>query len=428
MKRKNKKQLITSIVLLAVLVIGIGYAYLTSNLSISGTTEIANNSWDIHFENLSVTTGSVTASTPAEIDSNETSIEYAITLSRPKDFYEFTVDVKNDGSVDAMIDTITSKLNNTIITTLPNYLNYNVSYSDGVPIQPNQELNSGAKEKYKIRVEYKKDITESDMPATEQNLSLSFSVTYVQKDSTAVSITHATFNSDSWQTIIDNVKNDNTDHYNVGDTKEVDMGSLGTHTLRIANKSTPDECNQERFSQTACGFVLEFEDSIKRHNVNSTSTNTGGWERSSIRTYINDENDTNSIINSMPDIIKNNIIETQVFSGLRDANNYITTDKMYLLAIHEIMEDVDNDPNTGPDKYDNSYNYTRQLDYYKALNVTTSNYSAAIKLFNNTPQEYWLRSSHAYSPGIFWDIHNDGQYGHAYATSNFLVSPAFRLG
>ena len=87
MKRiDNKKNLYKSIILLVILVIGIGYAYLTSNLSISGQTEVVANTWDIHFENLNVKDGSVTASTPATIDSNETSITYAITLSRPKEY------------------------------------------------------------------------------------------------------------------------------------------------------------------------------------------------------------------------------------------------------------------------------------------------------------------------------------------------------
>ena len=81
MKRLNhKKNLYKSIILLVILAIGIGYAYLTSNLSITGATEVVANTWDIHFDNLNVTNGSVTASTPAEIDSNETSIEYVFTL------------------------------------------------------------------------------------------------------------------------------------------------------------------------------------------------------------------------------------------------------------------------------------------------------------------------------------------------------------
>ena len=37
--------------------------------------------------------------------------------------------------------------------------------------------------------------------------------------------------------------------------------------------STPDECKTEGFSQTACGFVVEFTDVITKHTMNSTSTN-----------------------------------------------------------------------------------------------------------------------------------------------------------
>ena len=46
-KVNNKKNLLLSIFLLLLVIIGVGYAYLTSNLSISGTTEIAGNSWNI---------------------------------------------------------------------------------------------------------------------------------------------------------------------------------------------------------------------------------------------------------------------------------------------------------------------------------------------------------------------------------------------
>ena len=95
----NKRKLSISILLILLLAIGIGYAYLTSNLSITGSTEVVANTWNIHFENLNVSTGSVTATTPASIQSNNVDITYAITLSRPKEYYEFTVDIKNDGTL-----------------------------------------------------------------------------------------------------------------------------------------------------------------------------------------------------------------------------------------------------------------------------------------------------------------------------------------
>ena len=88
------------------------------------------------------------------------------------------------------------------------------------------------------------------------------------------------FANDSWETIAENVKNGIM--YNVGDTKEVTLTGewAGTYTIRIANNSTPDECKTEGFSQTACGFVVEFVDIITNHVMNSTNTNLGGWPAS----------------------------------------------------------------------------------------------------------------------------------------------------
>ena len=77
------------------------------------------------------------------------------------------------------------------------------------------------------------------------------------------------FATDSWSTIIANVKAGNGSEYAIGSTKEVNLGTTyGTHTLRIANTSTPSECSTNGFSQTACGFVLEFEDIITKHAMN----------------------------------------------------------------------------------------------------------------------------------------------------------------
>ena len=44
------------------------------------------------------------------------------------------------------------------------------------------------------------------------------------------------FETDTWETIICNVRIENTSKYNVGDTKEVHLEGFGYHTLRIANK------------------------------------------------------------------------------------------------------------------------------------------------------------------------------------------------
>ena len=187
------------------------------------------------------------------------------------------------------------------------------------------------------------------------------------------------FSTDSWYTISKAVKLNNISKYNVGDTKTVDMGTYGTHTLRIANTSTPSECSTAGFSQTACGFVLEFADIITTHKMNDTATNVGGWPATSMRTFVN-----NDIYNAIPSEIKNAIIDTTVVSGHGSTSgetNFTSTDKLYLLAPKEIYTNWSISVDTAKD-------LTRTLDYYTNIGVTTSSYSGAIKK-NGTSDSSW---------------------------------------
>ena len=188
--RRNKKNLIYSILLLILLSIGIGYAYLTSNLSISGNTEISANSWDIHFANIVVDPNSVAIGTnnqAATIDSSDTTkITYAVRLNRPGDYYEFNVDIVNAGTIDGMISSIESKINNQDISDLPSYLRYSIRYVEDLEILPNHILNANTTETIKVRIEYNDNIAASDLPDTLQSLNMSLSIDFVQKDENGI--------------------------------------------------------------------------------------------------------------------------------------------------------------------------------------------------------------------------------------------------
>ena len=226
------------------------------------------------------------------------------------------------------------------------------------------------------------------------------------------------FSLDDWGTIVRNVKSGNANMYKTGDTKTIDMGSYGTHTLRIANTSTTSECSTEGFSQSACGFVLEFADIITTRIMNSSSTNVGGWPASSMRRFVN-----NDIYNSLPSNLKNGIIDTTVVSshGSSDSSNFTSIDKLYLLAPKEIYSD-------GYLSSDTAKYLTRQLDYYKKEGVTTSNYSKAIKMYNSTATIWWLRSAVSSGDRNFFTITSDGNWSGINAYTAFGVSPAFRIG
>ena len=247
MRKFNKESKLFVTVLMLIGILAIGYATLGANLKINGVAEVPASSWNVQFKtgSINVTEGSVpieenTSQKAATIDSAN-QVSYQVRLPLPGDFYEFTVVVENTGSIDAMIDSVSSKLGNTEITTgtLPSYLDYKVTYSDGVAIAPHHLLASNTEETYKVRLEFKKDITASDLPAQAETLNLNFQVNYVQADSTAVTVPHpVSFADDDWDTIIAAVQAGNTSAYQVGDTKTVDMGTKSRkqqHSFRVFN-------------------------------------------------------------------------------------------------------------------------------------------------------------------------------------------------
>ena len=226
------------------------------------------------------------------------------------------------------------------------------------------------------------------------------------------------FSTDSWSTIVKAVQENNIGKYNVGDTKEIDMGTYGTHTLRIANKSTPSECSTEGFSQTACGFVLEFQDIITTSKMNTAYSNTGGWNNAEMNTFIN-----NNIYNSLPNELKEIIIDTIVVSsyGKNDTANFTTTNKLYLLAPKEIYTDY-------AETTDTAKELTRILDYYKEKGVTMNSYANAIKYNNSTATWWWLRNAPSSNSGNFFGVNVTGILNNNYAHFVGGVSPSFRIG
>ena len=229
------------------------------------------------------------------------------------------------------------------------------------------------------------------------------------------------FEKDDWSTIVSNVKSGNINAYNVGDIKNVDLGTYGIHTLRIANTSTPSECSTTGFSQTACGFVLEFADIITDHKMNDTDTNVGGWPATSMRTFVN-----NDIYNAIPNEIKNAIIDTTVVSGhgKSDTENFTSTDKLYLLAPKEIYSDW----STYQSANDTAKDLTRTLDYYKNLGTSTSNRSG-VKKKNGTSADYWwFRAASSNTLEGFYTVASTGTYSNNVAVYTHGVAPAFRLG
>ena len=425
-RTKKKKTRVYMLILL--LLLGIGFAALTATLKINGTINIDSASWDVHFENVQVTQGSVTATTvPTSDNTTTTEMAYAVSFTQPGDFYEFTTDMANDGTINAMVNLVTNKTYQADGETekqLPAYLKSTVTYNDGTPINKNHLLAKQTSEKIKVRVEFKTDVNPEDLPSSAETTVFKFSSTFKQADENACPKT-TTFANDSWDTIQCNVKQ-NPSSYPLGATKTISMDLDGdntdeTYTLRVANNTTPAECSTQGFSQTACGFVVEFKDVILEQAMYSKITSTGGWESSDIRKYLNSEA---AFISKLPTKLKNSIIDTTVISGHNnlETSNFNTTDKIYLLDSVEIYG------SSFIDSKHTAKEYERQLDYYNEQGISERNYIGAAKKYQNRNNTWWLRSSSTDGEYYFFLVTSSGSSYNDTVNVERGVSPAFRIG
>ena len=417
MKDDKKYIYVVAVLLLVVVALGISYAWFSA--IITGNDTAKNNK---------VVTGDLELT---YTDTNEISLNNVI----PGDSFTKEISVKNTGTLDVKYNLVWQSLTNTItnnelvIEATCKRLNSSGTV-EGTCESISQTPVSSNTIKKKISIEpnitheYTVKVTFIDTGEPQNyNKNKSFNGKLEIEEYVPTQ-----FEKDSWTAIVANVKANKISQYNVGDTKEVDMGTYGTHTLRIANTSTPSECSTSGFSQTACGFVLEFVDIITKHNMNPSGTykgtqydygwNKDGWPATGMRTFVN-----NDIYNAIPSEIKNAIINTTVVSshGWNDTSNFTSTDKLYLLEPKEIYTDFDNTTDTAED-------LTRTLDYYTSIGVTTDSYSGAIKKNGTSADYWWLRAASSNDNYNFYSVISDGDWDANIARYTYGVAPAFRLG
>ena len=112
--RGNRKlQLIILLVLVSLVgTMSIAYAVLSTTLNINGTAQVQDASWNVHFDNVQVKTGSVSGAkvttAPTTSGTTTTTLTWEVSMDTPGEFYEYNVDVVNGGSMDAMVNTITT--------------------------------------------------------------------------------------------------------------------------------------------------------------------------------------------------------------------------------------------------------------------------------------------------------------------------------
>ena len=184
LKDRKTLTLVLGLVLVSVFTLTVAYSALSAVLTIQGNARVSAADWDIYLSNPRVTSGSATINVP--VIKTSSTLEFETTLNMPGDFYEFTVDVVNGGDIDAMIDGVTKTP--TLTEAQAKYLNYIIEYQNGESINIKQLVAKNSYVRLKVRVEFRRDVTASDLPATSETLNLAFTVNYVQSDGSGSSV------------------------------------------------------------------------------------------------------------------------------------------------------------------------------------------------------------------------------------------------
>ena len=195
----KKRGSLIAIFVLLIAGISFGYAALSTTLTINGKTKISKVGWDIHFFDATVADGSVSGTAAADIiKADTTKAEWEATLSVPGDYYEFTINVGNFGTIDAKLDTLPTDATKKYIidtmtatyedgteltaadrTKLDKLLKYTIT---GTPVDKLAKANGSTPTSYALtfRVEFNDDIIGEDLLDKAVKLDYLYELKYVQ--------------------------------------------------------------------------------------------------------------------------------------------------------------------------------------------------------------------------------------------------------
>ena len=211
-----RRRKFTKIYIILALFISIGFAYLSTNLNINGTSMFKSSSWNVYFDNIEVDSGSVelqSGDSSPTISSDKLTVSYQVTCNNPGDYYKFNIDVVNDGSLNAKIDSIT-------IPEIPegyeDNIEFSLKYLDGTNVEEDNVLLAGEKTTFVITTKNRDDISADQLISEAITLPMEVSISYTQIKSS--DITTATFKT-GWE--VSTLMNDLAEKINGVDSNNI---------------------------------------------------------------------------------------------------------------------------------------------------------------------------------------------------------------
>ncbi len=176
-KKRLKKSIILTALMFVVLGIGVGYAYLRDTLTIEDNAKMSMT-WNVYFDNVQKVGNSIDPKTTPVI--NKTSFSTTLQFTDASQVYETKFDVKNEGSLNASVNSFTS---NPLPTELQSYFDVSFTYNDGTNISNGNLISSNKTDSFRIRISLKNGVDISELP---ESIPVTVNVNYGKASQTDV--------------------------------------------------------------------------------------------------------------------------------------------------------------------------------------------------------------------------------------------------
>ena len=125
--------------------------------------------WNINLTNIKEKEGS----TKAKLATKDNNISLDLVLKEENEFYEFTFDIENKGTLDAKLEEYDLKIENP-----KNILTYKINYLNGKEINKGDILNNDSTQTIKVRIDYPQQEAKI---YEELNIKISLTLKYIEK-------------------------------------------------------------------------------------------------------------------------------------------------------------------------------------------------------------------------------------------------------
>ena len=173
--RYNRRKVFLGLFLFLCLIgVTLGYAFVTTKLEIEGIATVKDAKWDVHFTNFQTMQGSVEPVSDPTV--TNTNVTFSAKLDEPGDFYGFTIDVTNQGTINADISNISLTPDFSTI----DYIDATVTYNNDNPIQIGDILAAGKTKTIKVLLKYKDGLADNLYPTQNQIHNVTLTLDYEQ--------------------------------------------------------------------------------------------------------------------------------------------------------------------------------------------------------------------------------------------------------